>query len=307
MADNAEFQRLYRDHTLGPSVRPHVIPTASEARINYILVYRGTFNPPHIGHLNFLTDSLAHAGPDLHIIGALFQPSDTRWMAEHKTCDLMLSQETRSRLLSDDKRIPDSVLALSPDRGCFVSSLMEDFRRLHVRVRFIQLLSAETDLDIDSGTQNWPAGFDGVLINTYGRRSEGTFSQEELQQEPWIALHKPGTSVHRYHRMSANKKGAMKGFMRVITRCENEMKSKISSSLVRNWARTKSVEEVAGSETFSKVVLSWSTLMHDDTWLKWLRDRPAEWEASISQQERARLDQALKQAWDQEQRNFEDE
>ncbi|KAH7090597.1 hypothetical protein FB567DRAFT_295920 [Paraphoma chrysanthemicola] len=305
MDKNSKFQRLYRQYTFGPKARPHIIPTISEARINYIVVYRGTFNPPHIGHLNFLKDSLAHAGPDLHIIGAIVQPSDARWMAEHKKCDLVLSEEERSQLLSDDKRMPDSVLALRSYPYVGLASFQASVADLHVRVRFIQLLSTETDLGLDNGTQEWPVGFDGVLINTYGRHRDGTLPLEELQKEPWTSLHESGASVHRYHRMYANKKGVMKGFMRVITRGESEMESKISSSLIRNFARAMSVEEVAGSETLSKVVLSWSTLMQDETWLRWLRDKPTGWEASYTPQERESLEQALKEALDLEQRNFE--
>ncbi|KAH7075545.1 hypothetical protein BKA63DRAFT_299921 [Paraphoma chrysanthemicola] len=305
MDENSDFQRRYWDHTFGPKARLHIIPTVSEARINYILLYRGAFNPPHIGHLNFLKDSLAHAGPDLHIIGAIIQPSDTRWMAEHKKCDLVLSEDARSKLLSEDKRIPDSVLAFRSDGYYGLAYFQERVADLHVRVRFIQLISAETDLGLENGTQEWPAGFDGVLINTYGRRREGTLPLEELQNEPWTSLHESGASVHRYHRMYANKKGVIKGFMRVITRGENEMESKISSSLVRNFASAMSVEEVAGSETLSKVVLSWSTLMQDETWLRWLRDKPTGWDASSAPQERIGLEQALREAWDQEQRNLE--
>ncbi|KAF1937066.1 hypothetical protein EJ02DRAFT_68270 [Clathrospora elynae] len=282
------------------------LPEFSESRVNYILVFSGAFNPPHIGHLNFMRESLLNAGHDLHIVGALFDLRSDYWLREHKHSDMILPHATRSRMMREDTRMPVDARVLSWD-----AYGLEHFKsiaaRREVRVRFIQLLSAELDLDLDNPVRDWPRHFDGLLVNTYGRHGPATHSVPSLNRDPWTALHEPGDTVHRHQRMVTNEKGSIKGFLRVVTRGPDEKKSLISSSGIKNLARVLSDHEIAESDILRTAVLGWSTIVQEEIWVNWRAVQASKPIAGDFQQAKEMLERDLREACELEERNFRDE
>jgi glycerol-3-phosphate cytidylyltransferase-like family protein len=281
------------------------VPVFSDNRVNYILVYSGSFNPPHIGHLNFMRESLAHAGHDLHIVGALFDPRSDDWLRSHKNSDLILPHTTRSRMLLEDKRVSTGVWR-SPERdGIAKFKLLA--QNYGVRVRFLRLLSAETDTGLDDRSGKWSKDFDGILLNTYGRHSSGTFSIPSLSKDPWNTLHEPGDAVYRYQRMVTNDRGTILGFLRVITRGPDEKTSLISSSGVKSLAKVIDAKEMECSNLLREIVLGWSTLEVDETWAKWRAVQMHNRNAPEFREAKGTLEKSMKDAWELEKRNCHDE
>jgi hypothetical protein len=234
----------------------------------------------------------------------MVNPREDDFIRDYKSFDLILPQTTRAKMMCDDDRMPARARIEKPNTHYPLWQTMDTLRAqgelFKIRVRFIQLLSAEVDLDLDGRTRVWPVGFDGILVNTYGRRGMGAFTIESLNQDPWTALHALGDEVHRYQRMFANGKGSVQGFVRILTRGQNEKRSHISSSLVRKLAKTMSVQELAESELLRAVVLGWSILQQDKIWLDWIADRLNGCDATSSQQPRDILEKGLREAWELE-------
>ncbi|KAM0555175.1 hypothetical protein ACHAPJ_006529 [Fusarium lateritium] len=80
-----------------PRLRPH--------GVNRILLFHGSFNPPHQGHLKLLKHIFENAGEDLHVIGAIILPTDDE-MLKNKMAQrdnaIMLSREQRVNLWHGD-------------------------------------------------------------------------------------------------------------------------------------------------------------------------------------------------------------
>ena len=50
---------------------PETAPRLDSSRVNRILVYPGSFNPPHRGHLHLLSHVFHHGVPDLNVVAAI--------------------------------------------------------------------------------------------------------------------------------------------------------------------------------------------------------------------------------------------
>jgi len=79
----------------------HPSPTLRSDRINSILVYPGSFNPPHRGHFELLRHGFMKSGRDMNIIAAVVLPLDDESLVKkligHKS-PLIFTKAERIRL-----------------------------------------------------------------------------------------------------------------------------------------------------------------------------------------------------------------
>src|SRR5271154_4876479 len=84
------------------------IPLLSKDRVNRVLIYPGSFNPPHVGHLGVLRHAF-ESSPDLNIVAGIVLPAAVEnieaknWESGRR---LVLSREQRSELWKRDARFP---------------------------------------------------------------------------------------------------------------------------------------------------------------------------------------------------------
>ncbi|KAL8651114.1 MAG: hypothetical protein Q9210_003433 [Variospora velana] len=86
-------------------------PELSRERTNVILVYRGTFNPPHRGHLAVLWHAYTQLAKDLNIVAAIVHPGSDEGMRKkcmHYPCGerRAISLKDRGRLWKGDPNFP---------------------------------------------------------------------------------------------------------------------------------------------------------------------------------------------------------
>ena len=85
------------------------LPLLQKGRVNRVLVYHGSFNPPHRGHLELLRHGYLHGGDGLNLIAAIVKPKsdeDLRKKYTPKDEALMYTREQRTKFWNQDLRFP---------------------------------------------------------------------------------------------------------------------------------------------------------------------------------------------------------
>jgi hypothetical protein len=116
---NQYFHSVYQDDSRKAQLRSgsdkRGIPLLSKDRVNRVLIYYGSFNPPHLGHLGVLRHAF-ESSPDLNIVAGIVFPVAVEFIEEKNyrsdRC-LVLSREQRSELWKRDARFP--AWAFSPN------------------------------------------------------------------------------------------------------------------------------------------------------------------------------------------------
>jgi hypothetical protein len=106
------FHSVYQDDSRKARLRSgsdkRGIPLLSKDKVNRVLIYPGSFNPPHVGHLGVLRHAF-ESSPDLNIVAGIVFPLAVEYI-EEKNCEsgrcLVLSREQRSELWKRDARFP---------------------------------------------------------------------------------------------------------------------------------------------------------------------------------------------------------
>lgn len=82
-------------------------PTLIKGQTNRIMVYRGSFNPPHVGHMNLLTYAFDHGGQDIRA-AIILTSSDESLETKFREFDgtMRLSKKDRQKLWKNDDRLP---------------------------------------------------------------------------------------------------------------------------------------------------------------------------------------------------------
>ena len=106
------FHSVYQDDSRKARLRSgsdkRGIPLLSKDRVNRVLIYPGSFNPPHVGHLAILRHAF-ESSPDLNIVAGIVLPAPVEHIEgknyQSRRC-LVLSREQRSELWKRDARFP---------------------------------------------------------------------------------------------------------------------------------------------------------------------------------------------------------
>lgn len=133
------FKTPFKDQTSkdAPLVRPK--------GVNRILLYPGSFNPPHQGHMTLLDHVYNNGGDDLQLIAAIVLPtSDRRLAAKTYTEDhpLILPQKQRVELWRRSGELTNRMWVFDRDEkdwAIFRVNLESEFRKADLNIKFVVL------------------------------------------------------------------------------------------------------------------------------------------------------------------------
>ena len=116
---NQYFHSAYPNYSRNARLRSgsdkRGIPLLSKDNVNRVLLYPGSFNPPHVGHLSVLRHAF-DSSPDLNIVAGIVLQMAVEHIEEKNYRSgrrLVLSLEQRSELWKRDARFPAWALAPS--------------------------------------------------------------------------------------------------------------------------------------------------------------------------------------------------
>ncbi|KIL96643.1 hypothetical protein FAVG1_01387 [Fusarium avenaceum] len=120
-----------------PLLRPH--------GVNRILLFPGSFNPPHQGHLNLLKHVFENAGEDLNIIAAIIVVTDDdrlEMKMENKNNAIILPREKRAALWRGDGIPVDWAWVYDNTEvswASFRNNLVKELRKDRIQLEFTML------------------------------------------------------------------------------------------------------------------------------------------------------------------------
>lgn len=260
-----------------------------ENRINYILLHFGSFNPPHIGHLDFLKDAYERLGTDIHMACAIVVPRSDTFIREHKYKDavnpLILEHSVRARLYYSDKRLPIWAAVLDKpdateahyDRRLYRSvertpeermtktlkDVQQKAKDLGLRLHYMALRGIEEDPGLDWHALSPAPCVNMMLVSTYGRQGKECLKSWDLGSQRWQSLSDPSNDYQLLQTALDTKQSALRGHVRVI-RALNPTVSALSSTVIREGVCT----EYDGNDPCEHA-LSWSLLEEDPIWRQW--------------------------------------
>lgn len=273
--------RFIKEHTVHNESNPK-----SEARfecnfradrINHILIFSGSFNPPHVGHLTFLQDAFEDAGGlDMHFACAIITPVSDQYLRGQKfkntTNPLILPYVVRCQLWLQDHRFPPwAALFEDPSSKGKAKSLadLKDLAwSLGFRIKYSLLRSVEGGFELSVDSLGLVGCFDNVLIYIYGdgERNESSITYPMFQAHPWHSLPVTGGDIELYQTALSSRILEVRGFVRVAW-AHGKRRFEISSTEIRMKA---SLENNSKWESGLRAgVLSWDILKHDPSWKSW--------------------------------------
>lgn len=186
MASLVEYiQRVHSEYpgnlsSLDPFSKANIhAPTLLKGQTNRILVYKGSFSPPHVGHLALLKHAFEHGGRDLNMIAGIVKPLEGCERPSMANCSgkvVSFSVKERAVLWKSDERLPewawvyeDSMDQLWKLMYCLVKMTKEDGYDLE----FVALYGSDHMGWLGEPSRRLKG--DLMLIGTNGERRYATF------------------------------------------------------------------------------------------------------------------------------------
>jgi len=179
------LQLAYKEVGLTPSPELHAIQpligTLHPNRENLLLVYGGSFNPPHRGHIEVLLSGLH---PAISPVAIVILPSED-WHLRSKIStshpSFFLSQKRRAGLLHAIEAIPrDRVWVWTttwyPFKP-FTEALLRLTKKDGFELSFARLVGPD-NLDVEDPCNIMPFAFPGVLVTNRARHVDGHFLED---------------------------------------------------------------------------------------------------------------------------------
>ncbi|RBA21375.1 hypothetical protein FPRO05_07689 [Fusarium proliferatum] len=144
-ADKTSSQTTARPFNNGTATQPPII----RGRVNRILLFPGSFNPPHQGHLDLLKHVFYNAGADLNIIAAIIITTDDerlKMKMDGRESGIVLSREKRVNLWHGDGIPVDWAWAYDNSEASwpgFRAKLVNALKRDRVDLKFTLLLGPD--------------------------------------------------------------------------------------------------------------------------------------------------------------------
>ncbi|KAH7164796.1 hypothetical protein DER46DRAFT_626580 [Fusarium sp. MPI-SDFR-AT-0072] len=151
-ADQTSSQTTARPFNNGTAIQPPLI----RGRVNHILLFPGSFNPPHQGHLNLLKHVFYNAGADLNIIAAIIITTDDerlKMKMDKRETGIVLSREKRVNLWRGDGIPVDWAWVYDNSEASwprFRAKLVNAMKRDGVDLKFVLLFGPDA-ITADSG------------------------------------------------------------------------------------------------------------------------------------------------------------
>ncbi|PGH16017.1 CDP-diacylglycerol-serine O-phosphatidyltransferase [Helicocarpus griseus UAMH5409] len=155
--------------------------TLQSGRENLIVIYGGSFNPPHKGHLDVLLSGLR---PELGAAAVLLLPSED-FHLRHKLAgshpDFFLSRARRADLLAAIPKIPKDRVWVWNSTWYPLKPFMETVVRLTqadvFKVAFAHLVGPD-NLDLDNPLENYPYELPRMVVSNKARHVAGHFRED---------------------------------------------------------------------------------------------------------------------------------
>lgn len=152
-------------------------PRLYRSRVNRILTYNGSFNPPHKGHLRLLRHTFDHGVHGLNVIAAIIIPAVECEVVEkcrEAGGSFAFGHEERCMLWQNDQGFPDWAWAYQDDGAC---SCYQSLIRLQkaagkdgFQIEFVTLIGpCYHEEDIPPDSDNFNLGADTLIISDAAR------------------------------------------------------------------------------------------------------------------------------------------
>jgi Cytidylyltransferase-like len=159
----------------------------SKDQPNRILIYIGSFNPPHISHLQVLRHAL-ESSPDLNIVAAIISMMDEDHLERKNQLSgrsLVLTSKKRAKLWYEDSRFP--ACAWVCESWTIFDNLQKDLVREATKddleIRFMSLRGPDSWNVLDPPMPN--STYQEYLISDAGREAEWYVVKEPPQVATW--------------------------------------------------------------------------------------------------------------------------